>query len=132
MCIVLIVEDDPAIQYVLRLSAEANGMQAEVASTGEAAISSADSVRPDLAIIDLGLPDRDGIDVIATIRSRSQVPIIALSARTLDKQKRAALQAGANEYIIKPFNVPELLAIMRALLQRDCDPPAATRPSGGE
>jgi two-component system KDP operon response regulator KdpE len=130
MCIVLIVEDDPAIQYVLRLSTEASGMQAEVASTGEAAISKAESVQPDLAIIDLGLPDRDGIDVIASIRSRSQLPIIALSARTLEAQKRAALQAGANAYIIKPFNVPELLAIVRSLLQRRCDPPAATRPPG--
>jgi two-component system KDP operon response regulator KdpE len=130
MCVVLIVEDDPGIQSVLRLSAEANGMRVEVVGTGEAAIGKAETVGPDLAIIDLGLPDRDGLDVIASIRKRSRLPIIVLSARTLESHKRAALQAGADEYLTKPFNVPELLATMRALLQRGVDPPAAARPPG--
>ena len=117
MCVVLIAEDDPGIQEVLRLFAEANGMHAVLAGTGEAAIREAESVRPDLAIIDLGLPDRDGIEVILAIRRRSRLPIIVLSARTLDSHKRAALQAGADDYVTKPFSVPELLARMRALLQ---------------
>jgi len=127
MCVVLIVEDDPGIQEVLRLFAEANGMRAVLAGTGEAAIREAESSRPDLAIIDLGLPDRDGIDVISDIRSRSHMPIIVLSARTRDSHKRAALQAGADDYVTKPFSVPELLARMRALLQRSSEPPAADR-----
>jgi two-component system KDP operon response regulator KdpE len=127
MCVVLIVEDDPAIQAVLRLFAEANDMSPVVASTGEAAIREAQSIQPDLAIIDLGLPDRDGIDVIASIRSWSPLPIIVLSARTLEWQKRAAFDAGADDYVTKPFSVPELLATMRALLQRGLDPPAADR-----
>ena len=118
MYLVLIVEDDPGIQEVLRLFAEVNDMRAVVAGTAEAAIRVAQSVRPDLAIIDLGLPDRDGIDVISSIRSWSHLPIIVLSARTLDSYKRAALQAGADDYVTKPFSVPELLASMRALLPR--------------
>jgi two-component system KDP operon response regulator KdpE len=127
MCVVLIVEDDPAIQAVLRLFAEANDMRAVVAGTGEAAIREAKSIRPDLAIIDLGLPDRDGIEVISDIRSWSHLPIIVLSARTLDWQKRAAFDAGADDYVTKPFSVPELLAAMRALLHRGLDAPPADR-----
>ncbi len=118
MYVVLIVEDDPGIQSVLRLFAEANDMRAVVAGTGEAGIREAATIRPDLAIIDLGLPDRDGIDVISSIRNSSHLPIIVLSARTLDSQKQAALQAGADDYMTKPFSVQELLARMRALLPR--------------
>jgi two-component system KDP operon response regulator KdpE len=121
MCVVLIVEDDPGIQDVLRFFTEANDMRAVVAGTGEAAIREAEAVRPDLAIIDLGLPDRDGIEVISSIRSWSHLPIIVLSARTRDSHKRAALQAGADDYVTKPFSVPELLARMRVLLQRGSD-----------
>jgi two-component system KDP operon response regulator KdpE len=127
MRVVLIVEDDPGIQEVLRLFTEANGMRAVVAGTAEAAIRETEFMRPDLALIDLGLPDRDGVDVISSIRSRSHLPIIVLSARTLDSHKRAALQAGADDYVTKPFSVPELLARMRALLERSPDPPAADR-----
>jgi two-component system, OmpR family, KDP operon response regulator KdpE len=128
MCVVLIVEDDPGIQEVLRLFAEANGMRAVLAGTGEAAIREAESSRRfDLAIVDLGLPDRDGIDVISTMRGRSHMPIIVLSARTRDSHKRAALQAGADDYVTKPFSIPDLLARMRALLQRSLDSPAADR-----
>jgi two-component system, OmpR family, KDP operon response regulator KdpE len=127
MRVVLIVEDDPGIQDVLRLFAEANDMCAVVAGTGEAAIREAAAIRPDLAIIDLGLPDRDGIEVISSIRSWSRLPIIVLSARTLESYKRAALQAGADDYVTKPFSVPELRARMRVLLQRGSDPPAADR-----
>jgi two-component system KDP operon response regulator KdpE len=125
MYVVLIVEDDPGIQAVLRLFAEGNDMQPVMAGTGEAAIREAQSVRPDLAIIDLGLPDRDGIEVISSIRSWSHLPIIVLTARTRDWQRQAALQAGADDYLTKPFSVPELLATMRALLQRRLDPPEA-------
>jgi two-component system, OmpR family, KDP operon response regulator KdpE len=128
MCVVLIVEDDPGIQDVLRFLAEANEMRVVVADTCAAAIREAESHHPDLAIIDLGLPDRDGIDLVHSIRSWSHLPIIVLSARTPESQRLAVLEAGADDYVMKPFSAPELLARMRALLLRDSS--TAPRDSG--
>jgi len=116
--VVLIVEDDQGIQDVLRILAEANGMQVVAAGTCELAIREAESHRPDLAIVDLGLPDHDGIELIQKIRTWSRVPIIVLSARTLESQRRAAFDAGADDYVAKPFSAPELLGRMRTLLER--------------
>jgi two-component system KDP operon response regulator KdpE len=116
--VVLIVEDDEGIRDVLRFLAEANGMRVVAASTCDLAIREAESHRPDLAIVDLGLPDRDGIQLIQKIRTWSRVPIIVLSARTLESQRRAAFDAGADDYVAKPFSAPELLARMHALLHR--------------
>jgi two-component system, OmpR family, KDP operon response regulator KdpE len=116
MPIVLIVEDDQGIQDVLRFLVEANGMQVVAANTCDLAIREARAHRPDLAIVDLGLPDRDGVQLIREIRTWSRLPILVLSARTLESQKRAAFDAGADEYVAKPFSAPELLARMRALL----------------
>src|ERR1700684_4431591 len=110
MCVVLIVEDDPGIQDVLRFLAEANDMQVVAAASCDAAIREAESHRPDLAIVDLGLPDQDGIQLIQKIRTWSQLPIIVLSARPLESQRRAAFDAGADDYVPKPFSAPELLA----------------------
>jgi two-component system, OmpR family, KDP operon response regulator KdpE len=116
---VLIVEDDQGIQDVLRFLAEANGMRVVAANTCDRAIREAESHRPDLAIVDLGLPDRDGIQLIQKLRTWSRVPIIVLSARTLESQRRAAFDAGADDYVAKPFSAPELLARMHALLHRN-------------
>jgi two-component system KDP operon response regulator KdpE len=116
---VLIVEDDQGIQDVLRFLAEANGMRVVAANTCDLAIREAESHPPDLAIVDLGLPDRDGIHLIQRIRTWSRLPIIVLSARTLESQRRAAYDAGADAYVAKPFSAPELLARMHALLQRN-------------
>ena len=118
MPVVLIVEDDQGIQDVLRILAEANGMRVVAANTCDVAIREAESHRPDLAIVDLGLPDRDGIHLIRKIRASSQLPIIVLSARTLESQKRVALDAGADDFVAKPFSAPELLARMQALLRK--------------
>jgi len=116
---VLIVEDDQGIQDVLRFLAEANGMRVIAADTCDLAIREAESHKPDIAIVDLGLPDRDGIQLIRKIRTWSRVPIIVLSARTLESQRRAAFDAGADDYVAKPFSAPELLARMHALLHRN-------------
>jgi two-component system KDP operon response regulator KdpE len=118
MPIVLIVEDDQGIADVLRILAEANGMRVVAASTCDLAIREAESHRPDLAIVDLGLPDRDGIQLIQSIRTWSHLPILVLSARSLESQKLAAFNAGADDYVAKPFSAPELLARMHALLHR--------------
>jgi two-component system, OmpR family, KDP operon response regulator KdpE len=113
---VLIAEDDQGIQDVLRFLAEANGMQVIAANTCDLAIREAESHRPDLAIVDLGLPDRDGVQLIHKIRSWSRMPIIVLTARVLDSQRRIAFEAGADDYVTKPFSAPDLVAKMRALL----------------
>jgi two-component system KDP operon response regulator KdpE len=117
--LVLIVEDDPGIQDVLRFLAEANQMRVVTANTCEVAIRVAESQRPDIAVVDLGLPDRDGIQLIRNMRTWSRAPIIVLSARTRDAQRQAAFAAGADDYVTKPFSAPDLLARMRALLSRN-------------
>jgi two-component system KDP operon response regulator KdpE len=115
---VLIVEDDAGIRNVLRvLLAAANYrvVEAESAARGEI---EARSHKPDVLIVDLGLPDRDGLDVIRSVRTWSAVPIIVLSARTNEEQKIAALDVGADDYVTKPFGAAELLARVRAALRR--------------
>jgi len=115
---VLIVEDDPGIRDVLRAlltAAHYRIVEAHSAARGEI---EARAHKPDLAIVDLGLPDRDGVELIRIVRRWSAVPIIVLSARTEETQKIAALDAGADDYVTKPFGAAELLARVRAALRR--------------
>ena len=115
---VLVIEDEPAIRNVLRVLLEAEGYRFVEADTAMRAEIEARSHKPDLLLVDLGLPDGDGLKVIKKVRAWSPVPIIVLSARTLEEQKIAALDAGADDYVTKPFSAPELLARVRAALRR--------------
>lgn len=116
---VLIIEDEPAFRTVLRVLLEAQGYRCVEADTALRAEIEARSHKPDLLLIDLGLPDGDGLSVIRRVRAWSQVPIVVLSARTMEEQKIAALDAGADDYVSKPFSTAELLARLRAALRRD-------------
>src|SRR5579862_5029505 len=116
---ILIIEDEPAIRTVLRVLLESSGYRCIEADTALRAEIEARSHKPDLLLIDLGLPDSDGLTVIRRVRAWSQVPIVVLSARAMEEQKIAALDAGADDYVTKPFSAPELLARLRAALRRD-------------
>jgi len=116
---ILVVEDDPAICNVLRVLFESQGFRFVGAQTATRADIEARAHKPDLLLVDLGLPDGDGLSVIRRVRTWSPVPIIVLSARTLEEQKIAALDAGADDYVTKPFSAPELLARVRAGLRRN-------------
>lgn len=120
--LVLMVEDDPQIRRFLRATLAAEGYAFHEALTAEDGVTQAEARRPDLILLDLGLPDFDGIEVIGRIRRSSQVPIVILSARGQEKDKIAALDAGADDYVAKPFAVGELLARMRAALRRSVMP----------
>jgi two-component system KDP operon response regulator KdpE len=115
---ILIVEDDAGIRNVVRSVLETQKYRVAQAETAARADVEARSNKPDLIVVDLGLPDRDGVEVIRGVRSWSTVPIIVLSARTMDDQKIAALDAGADDYVTKPFSAAELLARVRAALRR--------------
>ena len=115
---VLVVEDDEALVRTLMISLEPRGFEVEWAGDGRTAIARAQIAPPELAIIDLGLPDMDGVDVVRAVRTRSAVPILILSARDVQEQKVAALDAGADDYVTKPFGMDELLARLRAALRR--------------
>jgi two-component system, OmpR family, KDP operon response regulator KdpE len=116
---ILVIEDEPAIRNVLRVLLEAEGYRVVEADTAMRAEIEARSHKPDLLLVDLGLPDGDGLKVIRKLRAWSPVPVIVLSARTMEEQKIAALDAGADDYVTKPFSAPELLARVRAALRRN-------------
>jgi two-component system KDP operon response regulator KdpE len=115
---VLVVDDEPQIRRALRTSLEAHGYEVATVGTGDEGVVSAAEVQPDLVLLDLGLPDMDGTEVIRRIRGFSDVPVIVLSVRELMADKVAALDAGADDYVTKPFGMEELLARARAALRR--------------
>ena len=114
----LVVEDDPDIQRVLQTLLEAARYRVLVAANGARALIEARSHQPDVILVDLGLPDRDGQGLIRDIRAFSTVPILVLSARTMEAEKIRALDNGADDYVTKPFDAGELLARVRAALRR--------------
>jgi two-component system, OmpR family, KDP operon response regulator KdpE len=116
--IALVLEDEREIRHFVRTSLESEGWQVFEAATVKQGLVEAATRRPDLVIADLGLPDGDGVDFIREVRTWSGVPIIVLSARTHEGDKVAALDAGADDFITKPFGVAELLARTRANLRR--------------
>lgn len=116
--LILVVEDDKAVQKLIATTLETQGYQYHVAGTGEGTIFEAVSKQPDIMILDLGLPDMDGVDIIKKVRAWSNMPIIVVSARSEDRDKIDALDAGADDYLTKPFSVDELLARLRVSLRR--------------
>lgn len=116
--LILVVEDDAAVRNLITTTLETHQYRFQAASTGEAAILEAVSHNPDVILLDLGLPDMDGIKVIEKIRSWSGTPIIVISARSEDTDKIDALDAGADDYLTKPFSVEELLARLRVTFRR--------------
>lgn len=116
--VVLVIEDEPQIRRFVRAALEAEHCNVVEAGTAERGLIDAGTRKPDLIIVDLGLPDRDGIDIVRDIRGWSSIPILILSARSEENTKVLALDAGADDYLTKPFGVPELQARMRALLRR--------------
>lgn len=116
--VVVVVEDEAQIRHFVKLALESEGCQVFEAENGKRGLIDSGTRRPDLVILDLGLPDRDGIEIIRELRTWSEVPIIVLSARTAEAGKIAALDAGADDYLTKPFGSGELLARVRAQLRR--------------
>ncbi len=114
---VLVVEDDARISSLLQTMLDLSDYQPIIASTGKEALMAAMSSKPDLILLDLGLPDLDGMQIIEKIRGWSSVPILVVSARTDEKDKIAALDAGADDYLCKPFSVDELAARMRVMFR---------------
>ena len=115
---ILVVEDDIPVRNLITTTLETQDYKYHTAENGTQALLAAASVKPDVILLDLGLPDMDGVEVIKKVRSWSEVPIIVISARSDDKDKISALDAGADDYLTKPFSVTELLARLRAVLRR--------------
>ena len=118
MSLVLAVDDEPQLLRALITNLKARGYEVDAATTGEIALEMAARHHPDVVVLDLGLPAMSGIEVIHGLRGWSEVPIIVLSARDAEREKIAALDAGADDYVTKPFGMGELLARVRAALRR--------------
>jgi two-component system KDP operon response regulator KdpE len=115
---ILLIEDDPALRRALRTTLRSREFEVLEAATGEAALVVAADGRPDVVLLDLGLPDLDGLDVLRRLRTFSDVPVIVLTARDEQSEKVRSLDAGADDYVTKPFDTEELLARIRAALRR--------------
>jgi two-component system KDP operon response regulator KdpE len=118
---VLVVDDEPQILRALRINLHARQYDVVTAGSGRGALEAATEAHPDLVILDLGLPDMDGVDVIRSLRSWTQVPIVILSGRMNSAAKVDALDAGADDYVTKPFSVAELFARIRAVTRRSSE-----------
>ena len=116
--LILTVEDDATVRNLITTTLKSNDYRYITAKSGESAILSVTTQQPDIVLLDLGLPDMDGVEIIRRIRSWSQMPIIVISARSEDADKIAALDAGADDYLTKPFSVAELLARLRVTQRR--------------
>jgi two-component system, OmpR family, KDP operon response regulator KdpE len=119
---VLVVDDEPQILRALRINLHARQYDVVTAGSGRGALEAATEAHPDLVILDLGLPDMDGVEVIRSLRSWTQVPIVILSGRMNSAAKVDALDAGADDYVTKPFSVAELFARIRAVTRRTSEP----------
>jgi two-component system KDP operon response regulator KdpE len=115
--VIVAIEDDPQIRRFLKAGLESHGFEIHEADTGRLGLVEASNRKPDLVILDLGLPDMDGVEVVKAIRAWSALPLIVLSARTLETDKVMALDAGADDYLTKPFGMSELLARVRVALR---------------
>ena len=124
---ILVVDDEPQILRAMRINLRARHYDVAVAADGTTALRDAARLRPDLVVLDLGLPDIDGIEVIHGLRGWTQIPIIVLSGRTGSQDKVEALEAGADDYVTKPFSIDELLARIRAVTRRAA--PSETPPT---
>jgi two-component system KDP operon response regulator KdpE len=126
---ILIVDDEPAIARALRPALQAQGFAIQVAASGAEALAGLESASPDLILLDLGLPDVDGVTLLQQIRARLHVPVIVLSVRGADRDKISALDSGADDYLTKPFSMGELLARIRVALRhvQQAPAPAANR-----
>jgi len=124
---ILVIDDEQQIRKFLRISLGANGYDVAEAANAAEGVAQAGHCKPDLIILDLGLPDMDGQDVISAVREVSEVPIIVLSVRSSEMDKVEALDRGANDYVVKPFGIAELMARVRAILR-----PRQSKDAGGE
>ena len=125
---ILVVEDEADIRRFVRMTLESEGHEVFEADCVKRGLIEAGTRRPDLAVLDLGLPDGDGIDLIKDLRQWSMMPVIVLSARSTETEKIAALDAGADDFLVKPFGSGELMARVRAQLRRQAQPGATSEP----
>ncbi|WP_305783361.1 response regulator [Symbioplanes lichenis] len=129
---ILVVDDDDQLRRALRINLSARKYDVQTAADGTEALATAGHTPPDLAIVDLGLPDMDGVDVVRGLRGWTAVPIIVLSARDAQASKVEALDAGADDYVTKPFGMDELLARIRAALRRATPQPESATITTGD
>jgi two-component system KDP operon response regulator KdpE len=116
---ILVVDDEPQIRRFVRLGLESHGYEVLEAASAEAGLRAAVAAQPQLVVLDLGLPDREGFEVLSALREWSRVPVFVLSVRSREAEKVRAFELGADDYVVKPFGMPELLARIRAALRRE-------------